>query len=781
MILQPRSAMPPPAKRPKRANIKSRLGKSDNGQQRLPALIFRPLSAVSTRPVEFTPRSINDCLPPNLAAFCESEEWSVKHQPLAVEQLAVAKKKVQEIKDWLQTQLNPSLKSTNGRSRLLLLTGPPGCGKSTAVQLLAKEAELDLCEWQPAAATSWEECEHTRRGMLPLGYSSKLAEFADFASRAKMPSLMLTKTTSSKANASQLFGCTPSSQNTLGRNDARDDSSKVQAKRLGCQKLGVIEDLPHAATWERRAQLAASLRELASGSSMPVVVMATQTSGSATSDDRGSASGGCFGLHKDLIRGLEGCGIRQLHLNPITTAAVAKCLSGIAAAECQELSAAEAKQLAAESGGDLRSAVAMLQLRLCGTAPVAALKGKKGTKAKRKRGAATAEAASAPRSTALSARDSGLSLFHALGKLLYNKRLNDSDAAVLPPFSKQPPTYQPLRCPEPIRPPSEVMMDAFSQGTGVFSLDSDEDSGGSVVPDLPVRPHCRDPSLAPEHSRPRLMQGARHRHATSPPPHCINLCDSDSDSDRHPGTPGNIDAPGALGALRLSQLIDRPWWHRRPLQCDPERVLHQASLEATSVAAFLHENLPNFLSADGISSAAECFSYLSSSDCLTSSRRSDYASQSVAVDDVAVSSLADTCAAAVAARGVLFANTHPAPSRFHCMRAPQAFAVHRGESANAEQLRQLATRMTMCGITCGLGAGALAAQLLPFARMLTAADAHSFAAALVPQSWSALSGDNVVTNFGTVIPQMRSLSLEASSVRAVGDTAVTTHNDDIED
>lgn len=37
--------------------------------------------------------------------------------------------------------------------------------------------------------------------------------------------------------------------------------------------------------------------ELAAGSSMPVVVMATQTSGSATHDS-GAASGGCFGLHK---------------------------------------------------------------------------------------------------------------------------------------------------------------------------------------------------------------------------------------------------------------------------------------------------------------------------------------------------------------------------------------------------------------------------------------------------------------------------------------------------
>lgn len=38
--------------------------------------------------------------------------------------------------------------------------------------------------------------------------------------------------------------------------------------------------------------------ELAGGSSMPVVVMATESSGSGRAEDHTSASGGCFGLHK---------------------------------------------------------------------------------------------------------------------------------------------------------------------------------------------------------------------------------------------------------------------------------------------------------------------------------------------------------------------------------------------------------------------------------------------------------------------------------------------------
>ncbi len=188
---------------------------------------------------------------------------------------------------------------------------------------------------------------------------------------------------------------------------------------------------------------------------------------------------------QDLVAALDACSARQLHLNPVTAAAGAKCLSGVAAAECQELSPAEAKQLAAESAGDLRHAIGMLQMLLCGTAPALQAKGRKvrrmrlpeanlahksprpfnefllephrpgghmpppapqqytccrppiqigtpppsaqGAAAKRKRLGGQLEPPL--RSTAFTGRDQGLTLFHALGKLLYNKRLDPADPA----------------------------------------------------------------------------------------------------------------------------------------------------------------------------------------------------------------------------------------------------------------------------------------------------------------------------------------------------------------
>ena len=80
---------------------------------------------------------------------------------------------------------------------------------------------------------------------------------------------------------------------------------------------------------------------------------------------------------QDLIAALESSHVRRLHLNPVTAAATASCLTGIAAAESRELLPAEAKQLAAASAGDLRTAIGMLQMLLCGTAPVPKAKGRK--------------------------------------------------------------------------------------------------------------------------------------------------------------------------------------------------------------------------------------------------------------------------------------------------------------------------------------------------------------------------------------------------------------------
>lgn len=45
----------------------------------------------------------------------------------------------------------------SGCNYVVINAGPPGCGKSTAMHVLAKKMGFDVCEWQPPVPTLWDE------------------------------------------------------------------------------------------------------------------------------------------------------------------------------------------------------------------------------------------------------------------------------------------------------------------------------------------------------------------------------------------------------------------------------------------------------------------------------------------------------------------------------------------------------------------------------------------------------------------------------------------------
>lgn len=157
------------------------------------------------------------------------------------------------------------------------------------------------------------------------------------------------------------------------------------------------------------------------------------------------------------------------------------------------------------------------------------------------------------------------------------------------------------------------------------------------------------------------------------------------------------------------------------------------------MAAFLHENLPHFVGEGAISEAAVALRYLSAADALASSVRWGSDAPLVA-DDLPAAALADAAAASVAARGVCFANAHPAPHRWLPLKAPALFAAQRAWASNREQLRAAAAPAWALhgGASCLLPADALATELLPYARVIQAGANHAGAglACLQPARWS---------------------------------------------
>jgi len=99
----------------------------------------------------------------------DGRPWTDQYGPLSLDELAVHKKKVLDVRTWLEDVYNG-----RQRKRLLLLKGPAGSGKTTTMALLAKELGIHMHEWKnPTSSMTAVE-----------GIVSATAQFEDFVGRA---------------------------------------------------------------------------------------------------------------------------------------------------------------------------------------------------------------------------------------------------------------------------------------------------------------------------------------------------------------------------------------------------------------------------------------------------------------------------------------------------------------------------------------------------------------------------------------------------------------------
>lgn len=80
--------------------------------------------------------------------------WADKYAPRDAESLAVHKKKVAEVRTWL-VDTKAELQKVKGMGnfglrfaeKILVLTGPPGCGKTTTLKVLCDELKMQFVEY----------------------------------------------------------------------------------------------------------------------------------------------------------------------------------------------------------------------------------------------------------------------------------------------------------------------------------------------------------------------------------------------------------------------------------------------------------------------------------------------------------------------------------------------------------------------------------------------------------------------------------------------------------
>ena len=309
----------------------------------------------------------------NSSAPDASSIWVEKHAPMTIAELCVAPKKVKEVHSWLEEAM-----TTAGESKkLLVLVGNPGVGKSTMVRVLASHIGLHVCDWSESAGTPSNGYRDHDSEVFWIDNSSPLNAFEEFLQQAGagLRSLDIQSTSSEMIR----------------------DRSKPTSYQ---QSLVLLDDLPHLFNASAEQRFREILGHHLRHSLVPTVLIFSDVS---------------EGKHKpsDLERMIDPQQlysqdmVRILQIQNVTKPKMKKILSGIAEKEKFRVpNSSLFEQLHDQCRGDLRHAIWMLQLE------------------------ATGKKHMVTSSTLLSGgqnntRDYKLSSFHALGKLLYAKRIVD--------------------------------------------------------------------------------------------------------------------------------------------------------------------------------------------------------------------------------------------------------------------------------------------------------------------------------------------------------------------
>jgi cell cycle checkpoint protein len=300
----------------------------------------------------------------------ENAIWVEKYTPKFSADLCIAPKKVKEIKAWIQESLERNTPNRHSpKKQLLVLVGSPGIGKSTCIRVLAKEMKLGVQSWN-------ESFQPRSQGTHPndifaVEQSSALDSFHEFlkSSGAGFSSLDV---------GSILFDDKPS-------NYSETEKSLI-----------LLEELPNLHGPEAEMKFRNIMSSHLRRSLAPTILVFSDVSeGKHRPEDLERI------VDPDDLYDNDRTTILQIHA--VTKPKMKKVLMAIGKHENFPVDSNFVEELHSQSCGDLRHAIMTLQVHASGSS----------TKT-------TPSMASLRHGH--SERDTKLSTFHSLGKMLYAKR-----------------------------------------------------------------------------------------------------------------------------------------------------------------------------------------------------------------------------------------------------------------------------------------------------------------------------------------------------------------------
>lgn len=300
---------------------------------------------------------------------------------------------------------------------MILISGEAGVGKSATIYAVACHLGVEVHEWRTPTPTIWHE--HVHNSSSGIQYMSKLDEFESFVERIRKYGLV----------SSSLTRVSPSSVILL------------------------IDDLPVVNGKVSYGKLQRCLHLLLQSVRLPTAILINDYGRSESVEQHSR-------YWDELQLSLQKAGAYKVMLNPITVNSIKRVLSKICRLERLKLNDEHIDVIAKASGGDIRNAITSLQYFSLKQHPIRSLSApnlvltypeEKGT-----------ETGFLDDGVLLPfGKDATLSLFHALGKFLHNKRETGSlvssgtDAILL--------KEKFVRCPIKMEEPELVLRQAHGQ------------------------------------------------------------------------------------------------------------------------------------------------------------------------------------------------------------------------------------------------------------------------------------------------------------------------------
>ncbi|KAG2343137.1 Rad17-domain-containing protein [Suillus weaverae] len=358
--------------------------------------------------------------------------WVDKYEPTIEADLAVHKRKVEDVRRWLSEAFEggPTGKLRKYR-RILVLTGPAGTAKTTTLRVLAREMGFEIVEW--------------RNSMSERGPSTFIDDSNDLGDDSWIDTeALFDKFQAFLTRASSCYNIFAASFAiaSTSRPPSTQSLPSTSSSHPSNRHLILLEDLPNILHLPTQARFHDALQSLCSSSeSTPPVVIIISDSGlrgeNAYNDDSWDGAGGARWSKKETIdiRSLLGADlstspyVTRIAFNPIAPTLMIKALQAMLTNHFASTSgkppAKDVVEMIVESSnGDIRSAVMALEFACIVTLT------KGGGKGKTRRNTAGSGCARAVLE-AVTRREQSLVLFHLMGKILYNKRKGDPPATHL--------------------------------------------------------------------------------------------------------------------------------------------------------------------------------------------------------------------------------------------------------------------------------------------------------------------------------------------------------------